>query len=328
MASSLLSVHWKSLMTSRASRKVICAALLGNLLVALTKFVAGAITGSSAMLSEGVHSVVDTANEVLLLYGLHRAARPPDSAHPLGHGRELYFWSFIVSLLIFAVGAGVSVYEGIAHARRPTPLTSAWVNYAVLGLAMLFEGGSWWVAFREFRAAKGPLGYYQAVRESKDPPAFIVLFEDSAALLGLIIALAGTASAAWLDWPVLDGVASIAIGLLLGGVALLLARESKALLIGEGASPETVASMCRIARQERGVEHATGVFSVHLGPRQIVAALSVDFADHLSARDVEQIVTRIDAKIRARHPEVISLFIKPQSVAELRREARAMDQAR
>jgi cation diffusion facilitator family transporter len=306
-------------MASSSSKKVIYAALAGNLLVALTKFVAAGVTGSSAMISEGVHSLVDTGNELLLLYGLRRAARPPDEAHPLGHGRELYFWSFIVALLIFAVGAGVSLYEGVTHIFHAAPLTRPVVNYVVLGLAIVFESGSWWVAFRAFRAAKGAQGYYEAVRESKDPPGFLVLFEDSAALLGLFIALVGTVAAEVFDLPVLDGVASIAIGLVLGAVALFLAQESKALLIGEGASREIVASICRIARGERGVEHANGLFTVHLGPRQVVASLSVDFADDLSARDVEDIVARIERRIRDRHPEVISILIKPQSIANFRR---------
>jgi cation diffusion facilitator family transporter len=306
-------------MTSSSSKKVIYAALLGNVLVALTKFLAAGVTGSSAMISEGVHSLVDTGNEVLLLYGLRRAARPPDEAHPLGHGRELYFWSFIVALLIFAVGAGVSLYEGITHIFHAAPLTKPVVNYVVLALAVLFESGSWWVAFREFRATKGEQGYYEAVRESKDPPGFLVLFEDSAALVGLFIAFVGTAAADLLELPVLDGVASIAIGLVLAVVALFLAQESKALLIGEGASREIVASICRIAGNERGVEHANGLFTVHLGPRQVVAALSVDFADDLSARDVEDIVARIERRIRDRHPEVISILIKPQSIADFRR---------
>jgi cation diffusion facilitator family transporter len=303
-------------MTSSASRKVIYAALLGNILVALTKFIAAVVTGSSAMLSEGVHSLVDTGNEVLLLYGLRRAARPPDARHPFGHGRELYFWSFVVALLIFAVGAGISLYEGITHVLHPHPITQPIVNYAVLGLALLFEGGSWWVVVREFRRAKGRLGYFEAARESKDPPGFMILFEDTAAILGLLMALAGTAAADLLRAPIFDGVASLAIGVLLGAVALFLARESKALLIGEGASPEVIASICQIARAEPGVEHANALLTVHLGPRQVVAALSIDFADAISAGEVERIVARIEDRIRRRHPEIVTIFIKPQSAAD------------
>src|SRR5260221_1975801 len=220
-----------------SSTKVIYAALLGNLLVATTKFAAAALTGSSAMLSEAVHSLVDTGNEVLLLHGLRRAARPADQAHPFGHGREIYFWSFVVALCIFALGAGVSVYEGILHVLDPAPITRPVVNYVVIALALVFEGGSWKVAFAEIRRAIGYQRLLEAARPSKDPTTFMVLVEDSAAVLGLLIALAGTVAAEVLDRPVLDGVASIAIGVLLGMVAAFLARHSKGLLIGDPAQP-------------------------------------------------------------------------------------------
>jgi cation diffusion facilitator family transporter len=305
-------------MTRSASRKVVYAALIGNVLVALTKFVAAAVTGSSAMLSEAIHSVVDTGTEGLLLYGLRRAARRPDALHPLGYGRELYFWSFVVALLVFALGAGLSVYEGLSRVHRPAPVTDPHVNYIVFGLAILFESGSWWVAVREFRRVKGRQGYLEAVRESKDPPAFMVLLEDSAALIGLGIALAGTVAAEAFDWPALDGAASIGIGLLLAIVATVLARESKGLLIGEAARPAVLDAICAIARAERGVEHANRLLSVHVGPRQIVAALSVDFADDLTARDVEDIVARIERRVTAAHPEILTLLVKPQSVPAFR----------
>src|SRR5207302_7473031 len=225
-------------MASRASKRVIYAALVGNLLVALTKFLTAGLTGSSAMASEAVHSLVDTGNEVLLLYGLRRAARPPDELHPLGHGRELYFWSFIVTILIFALGAGVSMYEGILHVIAPVPISNPVVNYVVLGLALVLEGTSWGVALKEFRAVKGKRGYFEAVRQSKDPTMFMVLFEDTAALIGVMIALAGIATSETFDLPVLDGAASIGIGVLLGVVAMFLAREAKGLLIGEPATLE------------------------------------------------------------------------------------------
>jgi cation diffusion facilitator family transporter len=301
-------------MAAASSRKVIYAALIGNLLVAATKFVAAAVTGSSAMLSEAVHSLVDTGNELLLLYGLRRAARPPDAQHPLGHGRELYFWSFIVTLVIFGVGAGVSIYEGVRHMRSPLPVTNPIVNYVVLALALVFESGSWWVALRVFRAAKGERGYYEAVRQSKDPTMFMVLFEDTAALLGILIALAGIGASEAFDRPVLDGVASIGIGLLLAVVAAFLANEVKGLLIGEPAQSGVVASICAIARAQPGIEQARGLFTVHLGPDQIVAAINVDFADRLSARDVEAIVAAVEERVRKAHPEIVSLLIKPQSM--------------
>ena len=303
-------------MATRTSRKVVFAALLGNLLVAFTKLAAAVVTGSSAMVSEAVHSFVDTGNEVLLLYGLHRAARPADERHPLGHGRELYFWSFIVTLVIFGLGAGVSVYEGVLHVRSPAPMTNPVVNYAVLGLALVFEAGSFAVAVKKFRTRKAQRGYLEAVRDSKDPTIFIVLFEDSAALVGIVIALVGIAASEVLRLPVLDGVASIAIGIVLAIVAAYLARESKGLLIGEPADSGVVASICAIARSQPGITHTTGLFTVHLGPDQIVAAISADFAKDLSARDVTTILTTLEERVRKAHPEIVSLFIKPQPRAE------------
>lgn len=305
-----------------SSKVVVYAALVGNLLVAVTKAGAAAWTGSSAMLSEAIHSFVDTGNEILLLYGMRRSARRPDPAHPLGYGRELYFWSFIVALLIFALGAGVSIYEGIGHIRRPEPISDPVVNYVVLGLAFLFEGASWLVSLRQFRAAKGELGYYQAFRRSKDPPAFMVLFEDSAALLGILIAAFGTFAASSLGQPVLDGVASILIGLVLGTVAVLLARESKSLLIGERADSRLGDAILRIAAEERGIESANGVLTVQLAPDQIVAALSVDFADNLRAHEVEAAVLAIEQKVRAAHPNVVALFVKPQAQRIFRESVR------
>ncbi|TIT53919.1 MAG: cation transporter, partial [Mesorhizobium sp.] len=244
------------------SRKVIYAALAGNLAIALTKFAAAFFTGSSAMLSEGVHSLVDTGNGGLLLYGMYRAAQPPDRTHPLGHGRELYFWSFIVALLVFALGAGVSFYEGVVHIMAPEPVVNAKVNYVVLGLSFLFEGSSWLVALKEFRREKGRLGWLKAVQFSKDPTVYTVLFEDSAALLGLIVAFAGILAAELLDMPELDGAASIGIGLILGATAIFLARESKSLLMGEPASPEMQKKVLAIVQQDPAVQRANGVLTI------------------------------------------------------------------
>jgi len=299
-------------MASSESNRVIFAALLGNVLVALTKFAAAAITGSSAMASEAVHSLVDTGNELLLLHGLRRAAKPADADHPFGHGRELYFWSFIVALAIFAVGAGASVFEGVRHIRSPVAIKNPAVNYVVLALALVFEGGSWWVAFKQFRAAKGDIGYLEAVRKSKDPTTFTVLAEDTGAILGILIALVGTVAARVLDRPVLDGAASIAIGVLLALIAIVLARETKGLLIGEPARSELVSSICAMASAQPGIERSNGLFTVHIGPRQVVAALSVDFTDTLSAGEVETIVATLEDRVRKAYPEVVSLLIKPQ----------------
>lgn len=300
-------------MAHSGSRFVIFAAIAGNLLIAVTKFVAAAFTGSSAMLSEGVHSLVDTGNGLLLLYGLRRAAQPPDRLHPFGHGRELYFWSFIVALLVFALGAGVAFYEGVIHMLDPEPIENPLVNYVVLGLCMVFEGASWLVAVKEFRRSKGSLGYIQAVRRSKDPSVYTVLFEDSAALLGLVIALVGISAAQYFEQPWLDGAASIGISLILGATAVFLARESKGLLMGEPALPDMQAKILEIAQADPAVEKANGVLTVHMGPDQIVAGLSLDFVDDILAADIETCVERLEVKLKAEVPEVSAVFVKPQT---------------
>jgi cation diffusion facilitator family transporter len=305
-----------------SSKTAVHAALIGTLLVAATKAGAATWTGSSSMMSEAIHSFVDTGNEVLLLYGMRRSGERPDNVHPLGYGRELYFWSFIVALLIFALGAGVSIYEGITHVRAPEPVTDAVVNYVVLALALVFEGGSWLVALRQFRAAKGRLGYMEAFRLSKDPPSFMVLFEDSAALIGIALAALGTFASAGLGLPILDGVASILIGVVLAVTSVLLARESKSLLIGEQADRALNQSILSIAAAQPGVQGANGLITAQLAPDQIVAALSVDFDDRISAREVELAVTDLERKVRAAHPGVVALFVKPQAGSTFREAVR------
>jgi cation diffusion facilitator family transporter len=296
-----------------ASKKTVYAALAGNVLVTITKFVAAAVTGSSSMLSEGVHSLVDSGNELLLLYGYRRSARGPDPTHPLGYGRELYFWSFMVALMLFAVGAGASIYEGIMHIRAPEPIAHAEVNYIVLALSLVFEGVSWSTALRLFRARKGSRSYWRAVRESKDPPAFMVLLEDTAAIIGIAIAALGIFSADRLNMPELDGLASILIGVVLAVTALLVARESKELLIGEQANVRISNSIVELARSEPGVEKASGAFIVHLAPDQILAALNLEFDDDLRTTDIERSVVAIERRIRDKHPEVVALFVKPKA---------------
>lgn len=300
-------------MASLSSRKVIYAAIVGNLLVTATKFGAAAWTGSSGMLSEAVHSLVDTGNSVLLLYGLHRAQQPPDQDHPLGYGREIYFWSFVVAVMVFALGAGASLYEGIMHVLRPQPIQDAAVNYVVLGLSALFDGTTWWIALRNFKGRMRFGDLVAAIRKSKDPSSFMILFEDSAALIGLIIALAGTYFSTFLALPVLDGVASILISVVLAVTAGLLARETKGLLIGEGADRPIVDSIMHIAEGMEGVAHANGVITVHLAPNQIVVALSLEFADELKTTDIEIKVIELERRLRQLHPDVIALFVKPQS---------------
>jgi cation diffusion facilitator family transporter len=299
-------------MARHSSKTVIYAALGGNLLVAATKFVAAGFTGSAAMLSEAIHSTVDSGNQLLLLLGISRAARPANARHPFGHGLQLYFWTFVVAVLIFGVGAGVSVIEGVSKIRTPHPVESPWVNYLVLGVALCFEGAVWIVALRTFHQAKGTLGWLKAVRQSKDPTVFTVLFEDTAAMLGLLIALAGLLLGQLFDMPVLDGVASLLIGCLLAGTAAFLAFECQSLLTGEGVSPEVQASIHAIAAAEPAVVRPNEILTMHFGPEEVLVALSLDFRDNGTAAEVEQAVTRIERRIKAAHPEVKRIFIEAQ----------------
>ncbi len=299
-------------MAAPTSRKVIYAALAGNGLIAATKFAAAAWTGSSAMLSEAVHSLVDSGNQLLLLHGVRRAARPADEAHPFGYGQELYFWTFVVAILIFAVGAGVSFYEGLGKLTAPHPVKDPLVNYLVLGAAMVFEAGAWWIAFREFRAEKGPGGFLQAVRASKDPTVFTVLFEDSAAMLGLVVAFVGIALGQALGIDELDGLASILIAVILAVTAALLAYESKGLLIGEAARPAVVAGVRTIARRQPGVERVHEILTMHMGPRDVLLNLSLDFRDDASAGDIEASISRLERHVRTAFPDITRIFVEAQ----------------
>ncbi len=300
-------------MAAEGSTKVVIAAFIGNGLIAVTKFGAAALTGSSAMFSEAVHSVVDTGNQALMLYGIKRARRPADARYPFGYGRELYFWAFIVAILIFATGAGVSVYEGVSKIRHPEPVTDAYINYIVLGFAIVFEGGSFWVAFREFNRVKGGRGYLAAVQVSKDPALFTVLLEDAAALVGLVIAFLGIGLAEVLDLPALDGVASVLIGLMLAGVAVLLAYETKGLLIGEAADPEVIAKVRRIVGAEHGVDRINQILTMHMVPRDVLLNLSLDFRSTLTSDQVEAEVARLERHIKAAFPEITRIFIEAES---------------
>jgi cation diffusion facilitator family transporter len=300
---------------AQGSTKAVVAAFIGNSLIAVTKFAAAAYTGSSAMFSEAVHSLVDATNQLLLLYGIRRSGRPADETHPFGHGREVYFWAFVVAILIFATGAGVSLYEGIAKVRHPEPVTNAFVNYVVLGLAIVFEACSWWVAFREFRARQRGRGFLEAIRASKDPALFTVLMEDSAAMLGLVIALVGIALAEGLGIPELDGVASILIGVLLALIAALLAYETKALLIGEAADPAVVAGVRRIVASERAVERVNELLTMHMGPSDVLLNISLDFRPGLSLGDVETTITQLERRIKTKFPEITRVFIEAQDYA-------------
>jgi cation diffusion facilitator family transporter len=306
-------------MTEGGSLKVIFAALIGNALIAITKFVAASITGSSAMLSEAIHSLVDTGNQVLMLHGLRRAKKPADEAHPFGYGMEVYFWTFVVAILVFAGGAGVSIYEGIHKVMAPEPISNVMINYAVLGAAMVFEGVAWVMAYKEFGRSRGRMGLMEAVVRSKDPTVFTVLFEDTAAMFGLVVAFVGIAAADYLNMPLLDGIASIVIGLILALTASLLAFETKGLLIGEAAHPRVIDGVRRIARSEDAVIGVNEILTMHLGPKDVLLNVSLDFAGDKSSDDVESSVTNMERQIKRQFPEVTRVFIEAQSRQAQRR---------
>ncbi|HEB89355.1 MAG TPA: cation transporter [Deltaproteobacteria bacterium] len=303
-------------MGTHDNKKVVYAALAGNSAIALTKIAAAIFTGSSAMFSEAIHSIVDTGNQALLLYGMYRARRPADDRHPFGYAREIYFWAFVVAILIFAVGAGVSIYEGVHKVQHPEPITNVVVNYVVLGFAMCFEGAAWWVAFREFDSFRGKRSLIVAVRDSKDPSIFTVLLEDTAAMLGLGIAFVGIYFGQALEIPELDGIASIAIGCILAGAAMVLARETKGLLIGEGADPEIVEEIRRVLGAQSAIERVNEILSMHQGPDDILVNVSVEFRDGLEVGEIERHTAAIEREIKARIPRARRIFIEAQSAAD------------
>jgi len=299
-----------------ASTRTLVVALVANLGIAASKFVAAAVTGSSAMLTEGVHSVVDSTNQLLLMWGRRASRRPSDRLHPFGYGREIYFWSFVVAVLVFSLGAGVSVYEGIIHIMRPEPAVSPLIAYAVLLVAFLLEGWSTLEAYQDFNKARGNLGWFHAVIQSKDPPAFIVLLENGAAMAGIIAAAIGLALSQLTGDPFYDGAASVVIGLILGITSCLLAYESKALLIGEAADPELVSALHDMVVGRKGVTAVGQVLTVHSAPDQITAMLSVDFEDHISAREVERLVCEIEKEAAEQFPHLRRMYIRPRSPAD------------
>jgi cation diffusion facilitator family transporter len=303
-------------MAAHGSTKVVLVALMGNFLIAVTKFSAAFFTSSSAMFSEAVHSLVDTSNQALLLYGMKRSTRKSDIRHPFGYGREIYFWAFVVALLIFAAGASVSLYEGWHKLQHPEPVQHAYVNYIVLGLSLLFEGGAWWVAFKEFRKEIGDKKILQAVRDSKDPTVFTVLFEDTAAVLGLLIALVGVYAGDVMGVMWADGVASMVIGVILAITAFFLTFECKGLLIGEGASPAVVKIIRELSEKANGVTWVNDVLTIHKGPKDILVNISLDFEDGMVAREIEATIAALHHNIRQVIPEVRRVFIEVQSHAD------------
>jgi cation diffusion facilitator family transporter len=307
------------------STRAIYAAITANLAIAATKFVAAAFTGSAAMTAEGIHSLVDTGNGALLLLGLRMSRKPPDAEHPFGYGKELYFWTLIVAIEIFGLGGGVSIYEGVTHLMHPARFEQPLWNYAVLGLAFVFEGLSFMVAFKAFNRAKGEQTVWRSIHASKDPTTFAIVFEDGAALLGLVVALTGVFLTDRLDNPFFDAAASIVIGIILAAVALLLAYESKGLLVGEGVDPRMLEEIRRIAEADPGVQGINRVLTMHFGPDTILLAMDIRFRGDLSAADLEKCIDYLEERIRARYPQVKHIFLEADSLQpgkkELVREA-------
>ena len=299
-----------------SSKVAIVAALGANLAIAIIKFVAAGFTGSSAMLAEGIHSVVDTANEFLLLLGLRKSQRPAHAGRPFGYGKELYFWSFIVAICIFAIGGGISIYEGIEHLRHPPPLQDPTWNYVVLGLAFLFDGASFLVARRTFNAQRNGRSFWVSFRGSKDPSVFVVLFEDAADLLGLFVAFLGVFLSHYFQSPHLDGVASLLIGVILVVVAGLLLRENKSLLLGEPADAGMLHDIAALVTADAAVVATGAPLSSYLSPHEILLVLRVEFQPELPAAELPVAISRLEAAIQTRYPDIRHLFVQPSVVQQ------------
>lgn len=303
------------------SKTAVFAAILGNFAIAVMKFTAAAFTGSSAMLSEGIHSLVDTGNGGLLLLGISRSKQPADEMHPFGYGKELYFWALIVAVMIFGVGGGISIYEGVMHLIHPSELHDPTWNYVVLGLAMIFEGIVFYVAFKEFQTLRREgEGFWQAIKVSKDPTTFTVLFEDSAAMLGLIVAFIGVFLSHYFNNPYIDGAASVVIGIILCTVAGFLVYESKGLLVGEGADRQTLESIKELLSAEPGVKKVIKPLTMHFGPRTILLTVDIEFDKKLSALEVEQAVDRLENSINEKYPDIKHIYIEAGAVSTGGRE--------
>jgi len=304
------------------SNIAIYGAIAANIAIAVTKFVVAGITGSSAMLSEGIHSAVDTFNGVLLLVGLRLSRRPATPEHPFGHGKELYFWSLIVAVLIFGLGGGLSFYEGVQHVRHPEAMRDPMWNYVVLGLAAIFEGSSFAIALRQFLKQAGDIPFWEALRRSKDPTSYTVLAEDSAALVGLAVAAAGVAASQYFGRPELDGVASIVIGLVLAAVAVALIAASRDLLIGEGIRPETARAIRAIAMAQANVRDVGRILSMYVGPDDVLVTMDLAFREGTAAADAAAAIGAVEREVRARYPMIRRLFVEAGAAAPPERWSR------
>jgi cation diffusion facilitator family transporter len=309
-------------MSSKSGSKIaVIAAVLGNLAIAVIKFVAAALTGSSAMIAEGIHSLVDTGNGGLLLLGMRRSTAPPDDEHPFGHGKELYFWTLIVAVSIFGIGGGMSLYEGVTHLQHPVHVENPWPNYIVLAISAVVEGASFLVAFREFGTARGKRRSLEFIRQSKDPSLFTVVFEDSAAIIGLVVAFLGVLLGQITGSPFFDGIASMIIGLLLMGVAWLLARESRGLLVGEGVEPAEHDEMCRIVSADPGVSAVDGLRTMYIGPHDLLVNLDVVFEPSLDPAEIRESIDRIEPALKDAFPSVSRIYIEAAAIRQVAEKA-------
>lgn len=301
------------------STVAILGALASNIAVAITKFIAASVTGSSAMVSEGIHSVVDAVNTLLILIGSRRSQKPASDMHPFGHGKEIYFWTLVVAISLFAIGGGMSIYEGIEHIRHPEPITDPTWNYIVLGFSTLFTGISWIIAFKEFNKTKQHKTVWASIRNSKDPGVFAILFEDTADILGLLVAFAGVFLGHLLNDPTIDGIASIIIGVILTTTSLMLAYESKGLLIGESASEPLQKSIIKLTENDPAVNYVRPPLTMHMGPQDILVGLGIKFDSELNSDEVADAIDRIEQAIKTEHPEVKRIFIEAKSISSIKK---------
>ena len=299
---------------AQEAKTAVVAAILGNLAIATTKFFAAAFSGSSAMLSEAIHSLVDTGNGALILLGIRNSRKPPDAEHPFGHGRELYFWTLMVGVLIFGVGGGMSVYEGLTHLTNPKPIEDTKWSYIVLCLSAVFESISWYFGWKAFSKERRGRGVFEVIHNTKDPTSFSVLLEDSAALLGLGIALLGIFLSQSLHQPYFDGAASIAIGVLLCTIATIMVYESRGLLIGEGVDQKTLKNLRAIVEDDEDVAHVQHLHTIYQSPRTVLLVIELRFDDSISAVDVRKAVRRLEANIQERYPEIKYVFFGSASI--------------
>lgn len=298
-----------------ASRRTpILAAVIGNLLLALAKFVAAAVSGSVALASEGIHSLVDTANDGLLLLAIRLSRRPADRLHPFGYGKEVYFWSLIVATVIFVGGAGISIYEGIQRLTGPHKVENPTLGYIVIGIGVAFEGATWIIASRAFRRYRGDEGVWAAIRTGKDPTRFAVLLEDSAALLGLAIAALGLFLSDRFDIAAFDAVASLLIGLLLLVIAAILGYESRHLIIGEQVSPQMLARIQEMASDEDAVDSVIRTLTMHVGPDDVLVTLELRFRRGISAQQIQTAIARIERRLRAEFPVIRYIFVEVEAL--------------